>query len=777
MKKLIFSAAALAAVLSGCQMTEMEEATVPSNDFFKLQVNIAEPEGSGTKTVLSPEEGYKVSWDEDDALSVLVKKADESFVNYRFDKSASGENVFECEGFDPADVTDYYVFYPYDEGYEAVDADGYGNVAVTIGSAADGTQTGEAAGVNSNAPLYARAEASDGSITEITLSHVSTLFAIKVQNNAASEISVSEVSVANSADADMTGTYRIGADGALKGGTTAKTAAVTAAGTTIASGSSKTFYVVSAPFTLQTNDYITTTVTTNLGKKTFINKVMEAGAAFMAGKYNPTTVNVTDGSTYVNLGVKENAEDEEWTDVNVEEGYLFTAGEMFENPEQTLTVRIEANSAWTIEAPDWITASAIRGGETATDETPCSDVVTLTIDNTAVKVTDGTDVLTSAVKFITVDKTAVINVRQKNSYSNCYVVDAPGTYTIPAGKPDGTPVSATSASWLFETEEGLISTEAPTLADGKITFTVAESQNSDEKQKGGYGIIALMNGSEVAWSYAIWYTKELRDIQIGNYTVMDRNLMAWTDNLPAEDFGNKSVPGSYGCLYQWGSKNPLPCPSQAAIDGITENRYIEHHDEMFTEKYFLKGNFNTGFKNPDGTEATYYNDYGDNDTEPMSDATQTKYPWLFWNSQYSNTEANRWSDTQKTVNDPCPAGYKVPAFSQMTEMQSLLNSNGWSQPFKDDGQENWSKVYTMNGVTFSFMHPGWVYNDHGTPWRPEKSTVGVAAAYHSSTGFAAEWDGASSDDINTVCCSAIFDWGSQTKYNTRAALAVRCVKM
>ena len=293
----------------------------------------------------------------------------------------------------------------------------------------------------------------------------------------------------------------------------------------------------------------------------------------------------------------------------------------------------------------------------------------------------------------------------------------------------------------------------------------------------GYGIITLMNGGEVAWSYAIWYTNEIRDIQIGNYTVMDRNLLAWTDNLPAEDFGNQSVPGSYGCLFQWGSKNPLPCPSQTAIDGITENRNIEHRDEMFTEKYFLKGNFNTGFKNPDGTEATYYDDYGNNDTKPMSDATQIKYPWLFWNSQYSNTEANRWSDTQKTVNDPCPTGYKVPAFSQMTEMQSLLKNNGWSQPFKDDGQENWSKVYTMNGVTFSFMHPGWVYNDHGTPWRPVKSTVGVAAAYHSSTGFAAEWDGASSDDINTVCCSAIFDWGSQSKYNTRAALAIRCVKI
>ena len=403
----------------------------------------------------------------------------------------------------------------------------------------------------------------------------------------------------------------------------------------------------------------------------------------------------------------------------------------------------------------------------------------MTLDNKTVNITDGSAFYISEMNLALADGTSesTLTIRQKNPYSNCYIINSPGKYTIPAYKPDGTPVTATDARWMFETENGLISGTEPKLEEGIITFTVAESQNADEKQRGGYGIIALMNGADVAWSYAIWYTKELRDIQIGSYTVMDRNLMAWTDNLPAEDFGNKSVPGAYGCLYQWGSKNPLPCPSQTALERIEEDRNYQHRDDMFTENYLLQGHFNTGFKNPDGSEATYYDD---NNTEPMNSDSQTKYPWLLLGKQYSLDEANRWSDTQKTVNDPCPAGYKVPSVSQINEMAGIINpetNKPWIQPFRDDGQENWSKVYTMNGVTFSFMHPGWVYNDHGTPWRPVKSTVGVAAAYHSSTGFAAEWDGASSDDINTVCCSAIFDWGSQSKYNTRAALAIRCVKI
>ncbi len=479
---------------------------------------------------------------------------------------------------------------------------------------------------------------------------------------------------------------------------------------------------------------------------------------------------------YVSMTINTGTEEAPvWTEMST-----FDAASITEDPLQKIQIRVESNAAWKLTPPannDGISFSKESGG--GEDVFPVSEIITMTLDNKTVNITDGSAFYISEMKLALADGTSesTLTIRQKNPYSNCYIINSPGEYTIPAYKPDGTPVTATDARWLFETEKGLISGTEPKLEEGIITFTVAESQNADEKQRGGYGIIALMNGTDVAWSYAIWYTKELRDIQIGSYTVMDRNLMAWTDNLPTADFGNKTVPGAYGCLYQWGSKNPLPCPSQTAIDRQNQDKMIEHHDEMFTEKYFMKGNFNTGFKNPDGTEATYYDDYGNNNTEPMSDDTQTKYPWLFWNSQYSNTEANRWSDTQKTVNDPCPAGYKVPSISQISEMAGILSNNGYSQPFTGDSN-NWCKVYTMNGVTFSFMHPGYINNQHGTPFRAAKSTVGVAAAYYSSTGFQAEWDGGSPDNLNTVCSKAIFDWNTaQDKVNTRSALAVRCVKM
>ncbi len=535
------------------------------------------------------------------------------------------------------------------------------------------------------------------------------------------------------------------------------------------------------PWTLDMGDCSWVTPSITSGESTE-KVILTAGKNPDAATPREATITVTsDGSsrsitvsqernvTYIEIKTNAgSAENPEWT----AETRLETES-MFKSPTQNIEVQITSNAVWTIDAPEWIKASASEGGTAGDDAV--TQTVTLTVDNTGVSVSDGSDYLTAEVHFITADETATLEVRQQNSYSNCYVVNEPGTYTIPAGKPDGTPVNASSVTWMFESENGLISGTEPKLENGKITFTVAESGLPDV-QKGGYGIITLMNGSEVAYSYAIWYTKEVRDIKIGNNIFMDRNLMAWTDNLPAEDFGNKSVPGSYGCLYQWGCKNPIPCPSEKAIANISKDRESQHmNKDMFTEDYLLQGHFNTGFTNPDGTSPTYY---VNSNSVPMNSDSQNKYPWLLLGTQYDLTQAERWSETRKTVDDPCPAGYKVPSIDQLEAMYSILG-NSHSQPFRDNGMENWSKVYTLNGVTFSYMNPGIIqYNKKGgsKPWRDTRNTVGSPETYHSSSGFQSEYDGTPGEN-NTICCQFLSNRAVMDKFDTRAAAAVRCVKM
>ena len=68
MKKLLFSFAAFSAVLVSCQKNELAGPQTQTGEMFSLEAGII-----STKTVLDiTEDGYKVSWDDDDALSVTA---------------------------------------------------------------------------------------------------------------------------------------------------------------------------------------------------------------------------------------------------------------------------------------------------------------------------------------------------------------------------------------------------------------------------------------------------------------------------------------------------------------------------------------------------------------------------------------------------------------------------------------------------------------------------------------------------------------------------------
>ena len=214
--------------------------------------------------------------------------------------------------------------------------------------------------------------------------------------------------------------------------------------------------------------------------------------------------------------------------------------------------------------------------------------------------------------------------------ANCYIVSSEGTYELLTvkGNSNESVGNVAYAEVLWESFGTVEMPDAGELigsvsyADGKITYSVPAPFRT------GNALIAAKDASgTVLWSWHIWLTEQPQEQVYSNGAgiMMDSNLGAISKK------GNNN-----GLLYQWGRKDPF----LGTASTLKPREAVSTGTWSFPDGVKMyEGSVDFATKNP--TTYILGNPYSQND----------------WN--YKSRNNDLWK-SQKSIYDPCPAGWRVP---------------------------------------------------------------------------------------------------------------------
>lgn len=334
---------------------------------------------------------------------------------------------------------------------------------------------------------------------------------------------------------------------------------------------------------------------------------------------------------------------------------------------------------------------------------------------------DGTDYVCALTQ-----KASVVVDLSAAGTANCYIVSESGEYKFKATR--GTGIVPACLSGKFTTPLAidhvgvLWSTYNTATAPTADFLTELELKGTDEQYisfivpetvVGSSVIAAYDNAGKIIWSWHIWFTPKPGDVALTNNTWMDRNLGAAAQAV----LDQVADPTTVGFFYSWGRKDPFRSASSFEADPTTA---------LFP---FM------ATKNAEGTEWTYNTKYANAyliDTfieEPMKYIEDSK---KFWVAEDASTKLTTlWNAGEKTMFDPCPAGYCVPSKDQLA---TLATDNGLATTMKkaDEGsdyRDNYiaDKYYFKFGGVVLPLGGAYTFNNDGNV-----VTCGTAGRYCAS---------------------------------------------
>lgn len=351
---------------------------------------------------------------------------------------------------------------------------------------------------------------------------------------------------------------------------------------------------------------------------------------------------------------------------------------------------------------------------------------------------------------------SIIAITAAGQYANSYVLTSPkSAYLFDVTKNGaGQPLSGVAgAKVLWQSSYGLIEHFYYNEDDGVVTFYVdAKTEVDDEdtyiKENGEYVmvdgnvLIAAVDASDnILWSWHLWFSKEVNNplkeysTYANGVTFMNRNLGAYGNSNGATDNTNLIL-DSYGLYYQWGRKDPFVRPyyhdcaggdDEYLYNGQNSAAYLE-----FAERSSETGTVAYTIAHPT-TFITNAACVDDENGDGIGD-------WL------STPDSSLWSGTTKSLYDPCPYGWRVPAGSDFDVL---------SLPAEEDGMDinaargrfGWmltdgTNSYFYLGGGFRSYYDGIIHNmnyktdvypSQPEPWEGYYWTAGVTADGKQST--------------------------------------------
>ena len=237
----------------------------------------------------------------------------------------------------------------------------------------------------------------------------------------------------------------------------------------------------------------------------------------------------------------------------------------------------------------------------------------LTIARSHIKPTAGLEYVESVYVDLSAKGTAnSYIVNESGLYSFKADVVGNGTYGYVQGEsfyPASPSIDPVNVRLLWEDKPGVIS--GLSLSEGRVNFM-------STGQEGNVFIAVTDAQDNILWSWHLWITDQPQDQLYqndkGNFSVMDRNLGAISAERGSTD---QDWYDSRGLVYQWGRKDPFR--NNVRPSNYQIQFYLE--DVVLYPEYFSAGS-----------------------GAWIKDTDRSDYLW---------------SQTQKTIYDPCPAGYRV----------------------------------------------------------------------------------------------------------------------